>query len=115
MSVKRRAIKLPRRAKYRAVPTTVDGIRFASKREAGCYSRLKVLEKAGEISGLETQPPFPLHVQSVLVCTYVADFRYLDLRTGEVVVADAKGFLTTAYKIKKKLMLAIHGIAILEM
>src|SRR3990167_2292221 len=33
--------------KYGAVPTVVDGIRFASKKEARRYSVLRLLEKAG--------------------------------------------------------------------
>ena len=33
--------------KYHAVPTAVDGYRFASQREARYYQNLKLLEKAG--------------------------------------------------------------------
>ena len=46
--------------KYNAIPTTVDGIRFASKREARRYLELKLLQKAGHISDLELQPRFRL-------------------------------------------------------
>jgi hypothetical protein len=42
-------------SKYRNVPVTVDGIRFASKREAAYYCELKLREKAGEVSGLSLQ------------------------------------------------------------
>lgn len=46
-------------------------------------------------------------------CSYVADFVYTT-RDGKLVVEDAKGFRTEAYKIKKKLMLWRYGIDIKE-
>lgn len=45
--------------KYHAKPTTVDGIRFASKAEARRYSELRLLEKAGEIKNLEAHAERP--------------------------------------------------------
>jgi hypothetical protein len=100
--------------KYRNVPTTYDGIRFASKREAGRYLVLKAMQEGGLIAGLQTQPPFRLEVNGYLICKYVADFRYVDVATGREVIEDAKGVRTQAYKLKKKLMLAIHGIDVRE-
>jgi len=47
-------------------------------------------------------------------CTYVADFVYTD-RDGTVHVVDAKGWRTEVYRLKKKLMLMVHGIRIEEM
>lgn len=46
-------------------------------------------------------------------CSYVADFVYTT-RDGKLVVEDAKGFRTEAYKLKKKLMLWRYGIDIKE-
>ena len=46
-------IKAPRKHKYGAVRTTVNGRTFPSKREAKRYSELVLMEKAGEIDGLE--------------------------------------------------------------
>ena len=46
-------------------------------------------------------------------CSYIADFVY-DLPDGGTVIEDCKGMRTPAYKIKKKLMLHIHGIQIKE-
>jgi dsDNA-binding SOS-regulon protein len=66
-------------SKYGAVRTEVDGISFASKKEARRYSELKLLERAGEIADLQLQPRFPLTVNGVRVCTYVADFQYRDI------------------------------------
>ena len=45
-------------------------------------------------------------------CKYVADFTYHE--NGDLVVEDAKGVKTEAYRIKKKLMLKEYGIKIRE-
>lgn len=100
-------------SKYRAVPTIVDGIRFASKKEAAHYGTLKILERAGKITGLELQRRFPLLVNGQKVCTYVSDFDYFD-ESGKQIVEDVKGFKTPAYRLKKKLMQIILGIEISE-
>ena len=47
-------------------------------------------------------------------CAYIADFTYIDLKTGNTVVEDTKGVRTADYVIKRKLMLYIHGIRINE-
>lgn len=93
-------------SKYGAKPTIVSGIRFASKREAARYGELKNLERAGIITHLELQPRFPLIVNGAVVCTYVGDFRYLE--GGKSVTEDVKGFKTSEYKLKRKLLLATH-------
>lgn len=92
---------------------TVDNILFHSQYEAQCYVGLKMLEKAGKISGLELQPSFEIHVNGILICKYVGDFRYIE--NGREVIADAKGFRTREYIYKKRLMLAVHGIEIREL
>lgn len=93
-------------SKYSAKPTSVDGIRFASKAESRRYSELKCLERAGIISHLELQPRFPLIVNGQHICTYVGDFRYVE--NGKPATEDVKGFKTDVYTIKKKLLLATH-------
>lgn len=98
--------------KYRAVPTTINGKTFASKKEAHRYKELLLLQRGGEIAGLRCQVTFDLNVSDVHICRYVADFVYFD--KGVKTVEDVKGFLTKEYKIKKKLMKAIHGIEIKE-
>lgn len=100
--------------KYNAKPTVVDGIRFASKAEAKRYGELQLLVKAGTISGLELQPRYDLEVNGRLVCEYVADFRYRCHFDSKMVIEDVKGVKTPAYLLKKKLMLAVHGIEIVE-
>jgi hypothetical protein len=102
-------------SKYGAVRTEVDGITFASKKEAKRYGELKLLEKAGEIRKLTLQPRYPLYAGPMpespmvilrLVGEYRADFEYetealprLWLKKTE----DVKGVRTETYRLKKKL------------
>lgn len=48
------------RNKYRNRKVEFDGIRFDSEHERDCYAELKLMERAGEISDLKTQPVFKL-------------------------------------------------------
>lgn len=105
------------RSKYGNVKTVVDGITFDSKAEAARYRELRLMHDAGEIEHIQVQPRYPLEVMGVKVCTYVADFAFLDYREGAggaLVVEDVKGVKTDVYRIKKKLMKAIHGIDVRE-
>lgn len=102
-----------KRPKYNAKKTVIDGITFDSKKEADRYSVLKIFMLIGRITGLELQASYKLVVNGVLVCRYVADFVYNDAN-GNQVVEDCKGFKTREYKLKRKLMRAVHGIEIKE-
>lgn len=104
--------------KYRNTKTVIDGIEFASKREAKRYSELKLLERAGEIKALGLQVPFQL-IEPMRICgkhhraiIYIADFVYC--QDGRRVVEDVKGFKTDVYNIKKRLMKSVHNIEIKE-
>ena len=71
--------------------------------------------KAGEIRNLERQVRFPIVVNGVKVCTYIADHVY-DEMAGRV-VEDVKSEFTRkdpVYRLKNKLMKACHGIDIRE-
>lgn len=104
---------LVRKSKYHAEKTEVDGIMFDSRKEADFYARLKLLEKAGEISDLKLQPRFEL--QEPFICDgkkerkieYVADFSFI--QGGKRVVIDVKGVRTQVYKLKRKLFLYKYG------
>jgi hypothetical protein len=106
----------PGRNKYHAETVTVDGITFRSKIEARRYRDLRLRECAGEISGLEYEPEsYPLVVNGVKVTSYRPDFRYVD--DGVLIVEDVKSTATARardWPIRKKLMLAIHGITVRE-
>jgi len=99
-------------SKYGAKKTTVDGVTYASKLEARRANELALLQRAGAIAGLQRQVPFDLVVNGHHVCRYISDFCYTTTETGERVVEDAKGMLTTEFRLKAKLMEAIHGIVV---
>lgn len=115
-----------RGSKYGAKKVTLtlnDGTEhtFDSKHEAEIYQELALLERSGEISDLQIQVPFKLIDKQVAPsgkkyreCKYIADFVYMKNDTKETVVADAKGFKTPEYRLKKKLMLEKWGIEIKE-
>ena len=85
-----------RRNKYNAIKTTVNGIVFASKREAARYQMLLLELKAGKITDLELQckyelqPAFDKNDVHYRAIVYKADFTYK--QSGKVVVEDVKGF-----------------------
>ena len=107
----------PRRGRARITVSpkedrTYQGVVFASKAEMHRYQELRRMEQAGVIHNLERQVRYPLVVNGVKVCTYVADHRYEE--GGETVIEDCKGCVTQVYVIKRKLMAAVHGIEIRE-
>ena len=117
----------PARSKYGAQRVVVDGIRFDSRREAARYAELKLLLAADLISQLEIQPAYALIVGELKndepptvftnVGRYIADFRYVDNVSGELVVEDVKSppTRTPLYRLKKKLVESIHNLHITEL
>lgn len=103
----------------------IDGIKFDSNKEGRRYQELMLLQRAGKISDLELQPQFKL-IDGVKFSSdkrakpdirYFADFAYTDTRTGKRIVEDVKSPVTSkkpSYKMKRHMMLAIHGIEVLE-
>lgn len=102
-----------RRNKYGNIPTIIDGIRFASKKEAARWPVLQAMQAKGEILNLRRQVSHTLRVNGELICRYVSDYEY-DLPDGTHIVEDVKGRLTDVYKLKRKLMKALFGIVIKE-
>lgn len=98
--------------KFRNVPTVVDGVRFDSKREARRWGELQLMERANLIADLKRQVPFALDVNGHHVCKYVADFTYLEGSGAGLTVEDVKGVQTPEFKLKSKLMKAVHGVEI---
>ena len=112
---------------------SADGKDFDSTKERNRYEELLLMQKAGMIFGLETQKKFILiptqrepdtvgarggtHKGAVIEreCAYYADFAYYK-KGGEYVVEDVKSEATRTeqYKIKRKLMLYVHGIRVQE-
>ena len=50
----------------------------------------------------------------IMVCVYVADFRYREGLEGILTIEDVKGVRTPVYKLKKKLVEVIYGFRITE-
>ena len=96
--------------KYRNIKTVVDGITFASKKEANRYLELKVLAKCGMIQDLRLQVPFevcPKKNGNNRARYYVADFVYME--NGKRIIEDVKSPMTrklAVYSLKKALVLA---------
>lgn len=103
--------------KYGAKKITdpATGFVFDSKAEFIRWCELRLLERAGKIADLQRQVKYELipKQKGERACTYVADFVYID-SDGNTVVEDTKGVRTDAYRIKRKLMLWVHGIKIKE-
>lgn len=123
--------------KYRNIKTMADGFEFDSKKEANYYLFLKRKLADGEISDLRLQVKYeivpavkvpyvkkfkrkPDEVRYMTVqppVYYIADFVYVDNATGREEVVDVKSEITRhdkAYVLKKKMMRAFNGIAIVE-
>lgn len=122
-----------RRNKYGARKVTKNGLIYDSKKEARRAAFLETLEKAGVIRDLRRQVKFvliPTQREPDTVgprggrkpgkviereCSYIADFVYIDTKTGETVIEDTKGVRTKEYIIKRKLMLERFGKRIKEL
>tara|TARA_B100002019_G_C21062091_1_gene494596 strand:+ start:217 stop:603 length:387 start_codon:yes stop_codon:yes gene_type:complete len=102
-----------RHGKYNAKKCVIDNIKFDSQLEGKHYIHLRNLEKAGQISDLRTHVDYPFTINDVYIGKYEADFVYTDSH-GVTHVEDTKGFLTKEYKLKKKLMLALYDIEVVE-
>lgn len=109
------------RSKYGAAKKIIDGIKFDSKAEAKRFQELKLMKQQGLIRNLERQVKFLLVPsqrkeggKAEYPVFYIADFVYIDTKTGKKVVEDVKGFKTPEYVIKRKLMLYQYGITIRE-
>jgi hypothetical protein len=105
-----------RRNKFNARKVTdASGAVHDSTKEFRRWQELQLRERAGEITGLRRQVPFALVVNDVLVCSYEADAVYTE--GAALIVEDTKSEITRKkreYRIKVKLMQAIHGIQIRE-
>jgi hypothetical protein len=112
--------------KYKATAVHIDGIRFDSLKEGKRYTELNALLAVHEIEDLELHPGFPLMVPRLntdgpaqvfhTIGMFHADFKYRNVRTGNVVVEDVKSkpTRTEAYLLRKKFVEWQHGIIIVE-
>lgn len=105
--------------KYGAKKHVIDGITFASKAEANRYRELKLLERAGEIRNLRTQPRYILSGNGITIkyangrkAAYTADFEYLDLATNALVVEDVKGVMTEAASLRIAVFESLYNVKV---
>lgn len=97
---------------------TSTGETFDSVKEYNRYRELLLLARAGKIHDVIRQVKFELipKQDGERACNYIADFVYWE--GDKMVVEDVKGYKNGAayelFKIKRKLMLARHGIRIRE-
>lgn len=80
-----------------------------SKLEAMRCNELHLLQKAGQISGLEVQKEYILlnpqkyeRMPNERKVSYIADFVYIE--NGMTIIEDTKGFKTPEYIIKRKFL-----------
>lgn len=87
-----------------------DGITFDSKKECKRYNQLRMLQRVGEISGLELQPVYELqpafkkNLNTYQAIKYLPDFKYT--KNGQTIIEDVKAsayFKTDVYKMKRKM------------
>ena len=93
--------------------TELDGHTFASRAEARRYAELRIMERAGEIAGIELQPRFRLqdsfsyNGKRERPIDYIADFRYRRVADDVTVIEDVKGHRERVYQLKRKLFLRL--------
>jgi hypothetical protein len=117
-------VKAIRANKFSAKKQEIDGIKFDSKKEACRYLVLKSMQDEGRIECLETQVEFKLIDKQKKpsggwerAACYTADFRYRD-GAGRIIVEDVKSAPTRKkpdYVLRRKLMLLVHGVEIVEL
>ena len=94
-------------SKYRNKKTQIGMYVFDSIAESKRYKELALLEKAGQIKGLELQPKFLLQEgfkkngKTYRKIEYIADFMYIE--NGKVIIEDVKGMKTDVFKLKRKM------------
>lgn len=95
--------------KFNAKRTEIDGISFHSKRESRYYQDLQLARASGDLLFFLRQVPFHLAGGVRYVCDF-AEF----WKNGEVRFVDCKGYRTSEYIAKKKMVEAMYPITILE-
>lgn len=101
--------------KYRNTKVKSPDGTFDSKKEYVRWLELKAMQDNFLIEGLRKQVKYVLAVNDHVICTYIADFVYR--QNSRMIVEDVKSEVTRklpVYRLKKKLMLAIHTIKISE-
>jgi hypothetical protein len=107
--------------KFNAKKTIIDGITFDSKKEASYYIRLGALMRAknesDRVVNIELQPRYDIIINDEKIGHYKADFK-VDYADGRTEIIDVKGYKKGAayqlFRLKKKVIEALHNIKIIE-
>lgn len=103
-------LKKPTRGnKFKAVRVKSNGRTFDSKAEAQHYEILRLREMGGQIVALQCQPKYPLEVNGVVVCVYIADFSYFENGRPVVDEVKSKPTMTPVYRLKRKLFKILYS------
>jgi hypothetical protein len=98
------------RSKYKSIKTTINGITFASKREARYYQIYSRLQEVGQIKNLQIQTSIPFILNGKKIFAYKPDFEFDDENGHHIV--DVKGIETPVFRLKKKLIEEEYNIEI---
>lgn len=101
--------------KFINVKTVEDGILFDSKAEVIQWRKLKQLERYKVITNLQYHQKFYFELNAVKIGYYESDFTFI--QDGKLIVQDVKSDMSRklpVYRLKRKMMLAFHGIEIVE-
>jgi len=94
-----------------------DNYKYASIFEASYAKYLNLLLKAGEIKGWKRQVPISIDFQDIHICNYICDFVIIQ-KDDLLKYVDTKGYCKGSsyniFKLKKKLVKAVHGINVIE-
>ena len=95
--------------KFHAQPTELNGVRYASKKEARRAGELDLLKRGGEVVFYHRQPIFDLPGG----VTYRPDFQIF-WASGHVSYEDVKGVRTKDFIRNKKMVEALYPVKIEE-
>ena len=115
--MRRKITKRAKRSKFHNVRTEVNGIVFASKKEAARWEFLLEQQARGIICDLRRQTRWPLLVNKIKIGAYVDDFNYTVVQNNTFAVEDVKSPRTCKlpmYRRSKKHMLAQYSINVRE-
>ena len=107
------------RSKYNNKKTEYGGHLYDSKKEATYAQRLDMLclaKGADKVLKWERQVRYPIAINKVKVCDYILDFKvYYKDRIEYIDVKGMKrGPAYSMFRLKSKLMKAVHDITIIE-
>ena len=113
------ALMKQKKAKYRNKKVSAQGKNFDSIKERDRFFFLQDCQRRGVIRNLRCQVRFSIDVEGEHICDYIADFVYESVWNSVLTVTvvedvKSKATKTDVYRLKNKLMKAVHGVEIRE-